>query len=300
MQWIQRAACGHPCIPAGTQPGSFPTISPRFQWDLLKEKREFQDSQVQHFLLYVPLLKIQIFLARQEWLLLSLHCIFVLWENGFRWRRQFPARSDHCIILSCSIFFHLLCPPSVPWAPCYSLGWFWALWKYRNTAGIRQVARDQPRAVQREWSIDVWLYYHMFQFPSLFPAPLSQNRVSYYLQAAAYLCQHLQSGLTLLILHWLRADTVPFCAVITSGISHTNTQSGAAWRYVHLQDWCSSCVKLIPVPSMAVRLHALLILLEFSSDEAKYTFCLCFLCISNTWYFMLDLSIDSILLKLSN
>lgn len=138
-----------------------------------------------------------------------------------------------------------------------------------------------------------------FNFPVSY-APLSQNRVSYYLQAAAYLCQHLQSGLTLLILHWLRADTVPFCAVITSGISHTNTQSGAAWRYMHLQDWCSSCVKLIPVPSMAVRLHALLILLEFSSDEAKYTFCLCFLCISNTWYFMLDLSIDSILLKLSN
>lgn len=62
-----------------------------------------------------------------------------------------------------------------------------------------------------------------FNFPVSY-APLSQNRVSYYLQAAAYLCQHLQSGLTLLILHWLRADTVPFCAVITSGISHKYTK----------------------------------------------------------------------------
>lgn len=107
-----------------------------------------------------------------------------------------------------------------------------------------------------------------FNFPVSY-APLSQNRVSYYLQAAAYLYQHLPSGHTLLILHRLRAETLSFCTAITFEISHINTQNGAAWRYMHLQDWRSSCVKLIPVPSVAVQLHVLLILLEFSSDEAK-------------------------------
>lgn len=106
--------------------------------------------------------------AGQELLLLSLPCAFILWNNEFRRRRQFPARSVGCFILSCSIFIYLhflhcnlssilfigliLSPAEIQEHCCVS-------------AGSR---RDRAHAVQKgEWFIVVWIYYQLFPFPSL-------------------------------------------------------------------------------------------------------------------------------------
>lgn len=106
--------------------------------------------------------------AGQELLLLSLRCAFILWNNGFRRRRQFPARSVGCFILSCSIFIYLhflhcnlssilfiglILSPAEIQEHC------------RVPAGSR---RDRAHAVQKgEWFIVVWIYYQLFPFPSL-------------------------------------------------------------------------------------------------------------------------------------
>lgn len=106
--------------------------------------------------------------AGQELLLLSLPCAFILWNNEFRRRRQFPARSVGCFILSCSIFIYLhflhcnlssilfigliLSPAEIQEHCCVSEG----------------SRRDRAHAVQkREWFIVVWIYYQLFPFPSL-------------------------------------------------------------------------------------------------------------------------------------
>lgn len=142
-------------------------ICPLFQWDLLKDKQVFQDSQVQHFLLSVSLLKLCHLQGKSccyyPYVVHSFFGIMGLDEGDSFQLDLLAALFYPAAYLFTSIFLHcnlssilfigLILSPAEIQEHC------------RVPAGSR---RNRAHAVQKgEWFIVVWIYYQLFPFPSL-------------------------------------------------------------------------------------------------------------------------------------
>lgn len=238
---------------------------PLFQWDS-GESRYFKKVSCNIFYFMYYYQRYTTLFAGQE-LLRSLHSSLILQNRSFRQTRQFSAWTDRCAILKCSIFLNLLFPPSyLVLDAVHRAG--------AEPTDVQWHGSDHAHTVQKNTLLDYGFITHFFPFPVSYT--LRCHPTSYRLPVSAYLYQHLQSGLTLLIVTDLGLRLCTF-AVVVPGISK-RVWNTSAWdcacagqaHGLHKSDTCAA-------RDSSLVCIGLLLLFQFSFDETKAVLFLCLL-----------------------